>query len=105
MGMDGEEEGGDSLKGLNGERVKLAGEEDGGNSPKGLNGERVKAAAGMHKGKTARQCMGKDKDRAGMDLNLVVVGMHRDCGLGMEMMNRNYPLTNTNFGFFVMILE
>lgn len=49
--------------------------------------------------------MGKDKEGEGMDLNLAVVGMHRDCGLGTEMMNHNYPLTNTNFGFFMMILE
>lgn len=51
MGMDGEDDGSDShhsLKGLNGERVKLVGEEDGGNSPTGLNGERVKVAVGMH---------------------------------------------------------
>jgi hypothetical protein len=41
--------------------------------------------------------MGKDKEGEGMDRNLVVVGIHRDCGLGMKMMNHNYPLTNTKF--------
>lgn len=80
MGMDGGEEE----------------EEDGDDGLKGQNG-RSNPAAGMHKCKNVRNHMGRDKEGDDVDLDLVVgmeEGMHRDCGLGMKMMNRNYPLTN-----------
>lgn len=74
-------------------------EEDGGDSPKGLTG-RLKVVVGdTHKDKEVRNYMSRDKERDCMDLNLVVgmeeEGTHRDCGLGMKVMNRDYPLVNT----------
>lgn len=100
-------EDGDSLKGLN-RRLKMAMVVEVGDSLKGLNG-RLKMAmvvvVGMHKDKAVRNCVGKDKQEYGMDQDLVVVGMHRDCGVDMKMMNHNYPSTKTKFCFFTMPID
>lgn len=83
MGMDREEDGGDSLKDLNTTLKAMV------------------VGVGMHKGKNVRNHTGRDKKGHDMDLHLVVgmeeEGMHGDCGLDTKMVNQNYPLTNIKF--------